>query len=79
MSAIRESECDCAILFNGSLDGVKRLAARQAIASGLHILDPRTNLYNVNLVQQSLIGFKIVLLEWGAARAGAGGRRWQSS
>jgi putative molybdopterin biosynthesis protein len=55
--AIRESECDCAALFDGSLDRVKRLAARQAMASGLHILDPKTNLYNVDLAQQALIGY----------------------
>ncbi len=54
---IRESECDCAALCDGSLDRVKRLAARQAMASGLYILDSKTNLYNVDLAQQALIGY----------------------
>lgn len=62
--AIRESACDCAMLFDSSLDGVKRLAAREALAGGLHIFDPMTQRYNVDLVQQALPGHPMVLLEW---------------
>lgn len=68
--AIRESDCDCAILFDSSLDGVRRLAARQAMASGLHIFDPQTSLYNVDLAQQVLIGIQVVLLEWACREQG---------
>lgn len=62
--AIRESDCDCAMQFDSSLDGVKRLASRQAMMSGVHILDAGSGLYNVDLVRQILTGLQAVLLEW---------------
>ncbi|MDQ3796684.1 MAG: substrate-binding domain-containing protein, partial [Pseudomonadota bacterium] len=68
--AIRESECDCAMLVDGSLDGIKRLTTRQAMASGLHILDAATGGYNIDLVQQVLGGFHVVLLEWAQREQG---------
>jgi putative molybdopterin biosynthesis protein len=68
--AIRESECDCAMLFDGSLDGVRRLASRRVMVSGLHILDAETGLYNVNLARQILIGLQVVLLEWAQREQG---------
>lgn len=68
--AIRESECDCGMLFDGSLDGIKRLTTRQAMASGLHILDAATGGYNIDLVRQVLGGFHVVLLEWAQREQG---------
>jgi putative molybdopterin biosynthesis protein len=68
--AIRESECDCAMLVDGSLDGIKRLTTRQAMASGLHILDAATGGYNIDLVRQVLGGFHVVLLEWAQREQG---------
>jgi putative molybdopterin biosynthesis protein len=62
--ALRESGCECAMLFDGSLDGIKRLASRQAMVCGTHILDPNTGLYNVDLARQILLGSGAVLLEW---------------
>ncbi len=68
--AIRESGCDCAMLFDGSLDGIKRLAARQVMLSGLHILDTATGLYNIDLARQILTGLQVVLLEWAQREQG---------
>ncbi|MGH8503856.1 MAG: substrate-binding domain-containing protein [Gammaproteobacteria bacterium] len=68
--ALREAECDCATQFDGSLDGVRRLAARQAMVCGLHVLDPAAGQYNVDLAQQLLAGFRVVLLEWARREQG---------
>jgi putative molybdopterin biosynthesis protein len=68
--AIRESDCDCAMQFDSSLDGVKRLASHQAMVSGLHVLDAPTGRYNIDLARQILAGFRVVLLEWAQREQG---------
>lgn len=62
--ATRESDCELALLVEGSLDGITRLAERQALACGLHVLDPASRRYNVDLVEQTLAGYQVVALEW---------------
>jgi hypothetical protein len=54
--AVREAGSELAILFDGSLAGLERLAQRRAVASGLHVIDPDTRSYNVPQV-----------LAWGSA------------
>jgi excisionase family DNA binding protein len=68
--AVRESGCECAMLFDGSLDGIRRLASRQAMVCGTHILDTDTGLYNVDLARQILVGSQSVLLEWAKREQG---------
>lgn len=62
--AVREASGDLALLFDGSLSGLTRMAARQALACGLHVLDPATGRYNVDPIQQTLSGLAVVVLEW---------------
>lgn len=68
--AVRESGCELALLGGGSLDGLTRMASRQALACGLHVLDPDKGRYNVDLVARTLEGFPVVLVEWAWRRQG---------
>src|SRR5579864_8551154 len=62
--ALRESKCDLAHLAGGSEDGLRRLAAGQAVLAGLHIVDPASGEYNVPALR-SLGGVAdFVLIEW---------------
>jgi putative molybdopterin biosynthesis protein len=62
--AVRESECDLAIMFNGSLDGLNRLAQGKARCCGLHVFDPDSGDYNRAAVARTLVGLEVVLIEW---------------
>jgi putative molybdopterin biosynthesis protein len=62
--AVRESECDLAIMFNGSLDGLTRFAQGKARCCGLHVLDPDSGDYNRAVVARTLVGVDLVLVEW---------------
>lgn len=62
--AVRESNCGLAMLTGGSLDGLKRLAAGEALAAGCHLLDPATGEYNVPAVTAALGGRDVVLVCW---------------
>ncbi len=68
--ACRESECGLALLFGGSLDGLTRIAGRQALACGLHVLDPEQERYNVDLIGRTLASFEVVGLEWACREQG---------
>jgi putative molybdopterin biosynthesis protein len=61
---VRESECDLAIMFNGSLDGLNRLAQGKARCCGLHVFDPDSGDYNRAAVARTLVGLEVVLIEW---------------
>src|SRR5207237_1224726 len=62
--ALRESRCGLALLPGGSLDGVRRLAAGEALMAGLHVVDPDTGAYNVAVVRDVLRGDQVVMLNW---------------
>src|SRR5919109_2083927 len=62
--AVRESECDLAIMFNGSLDGLNRFAQGKARCCGLHVFDPDSADYNRAAVVRTLAGLEVVLIEW---------------
>jgi putative molybdopterin biosynthesis protein len=62
--AVRESECDLALMFNGSLDGLNRFAQRKAYCCGLHVFDPDSGEYNRTVVGRTLVGLEVVLIEW---------------
>ena len=62
--AVRESECDLAIMFNGSLDGLNRFAQGKAHCCGLHVMDPDSGEYNRAVVARTLVGLAVVLIEW---------------
>ena len=62
--SLRESGSGLASLFDGSLDGLGRLAEGQALAAGLHIYEPEAEDWNRGHIAQSLAGLPVVLVEW---------------
>ena len=68
--AIRESGSGLATFFDGSLDGLDRLAAGQAAAAGIHIFEPDHNGWNRNHVASRFAGQPFVLMEWAKRQRG---------
>ncbi len=71
--ALRESGSGLASLFDGSLDGLARLAEGQALAAGLHLYEPEAaegGDWNRGHIAQSLAGLPVVLVEWAWRRQG---------
>ncbi|RMD60935.1 MAG: helix-turn-helix domain-containing protein [Alphaproteobacteria bacterium] len=73
--AAKESGCGLALLPGGSLDGIRRFAAGEAVIAGLHLLDPESGTYNVpalgaGLAHRAAAGRGVVLLEWARRRQG---------
>ena len=62
--ALRESRSGLASFFDGSLDGLARLKAGQAVAAGIHLYEAGTESWNLGHVEDALAGQPIVLLEW---------------
>lgn len=61
---VRESDCGLAVLFNGSLDGLERFAAGDALACGLHVLDAGSGGYNTHLFERRFATEPVVAIEW---------------
>jgi len=61
--AIRESGCGLASYFDGSLDGLSRVAEGKAVAAGMHVFEPQQDDFNRARVAQRLAGQAVVLLE----------------
>jgi excisionase family DNA binding protein len=61
---VRESGCELATLFNGSLDGLQRFANAAVLCCGLHVFDADTADYNWPIARHTLAGLDIVLIEW---------------
>jgi excisionase family DNA binding protein len=62
--SLNESGCGLALMPGGSMDGLERLAAGEAVVSGLHVLDPETGAYNQAAVEGMCQGLDVVLIEW---------------
>jgi excisionase family DNA binding protein len=62
--AVRESGSGLALLPGGSLDGLRRLAAGQALVCGLHVQDPDGGEYNVAALKKMLPGLDVVAIRW---------------
>jgi excisionase family DNA binding protein len=62
--ALRESGSGLASFFDGSLDGLDRLAAGEAIACGMHVFEPATGGWNTGHAQARLGTAPVVLIEW---------------
>ena len=62
--SLRESGCQLAMMPGGSLDGLGRLAAGEAVVSGLHVYDAKTDSYNQAAVTAACAGLDVVLIEW---------------
>jgi putative molybdopterin biosynthesis protein len=66
--ALRESGAGLASFFDGSLDGVERIARGDAIAAGLHLVEGEG--WNVGQIERRLPGAPVVLLEWARREQG---------
>ena len=62
--ALRESGSELAAFFDGSLDGLARLAAGKAIAAGLHVYEPDAEDWNRGHLERAMPGMPVVLVEW---------------
>jgi len=68
--ALRESGSEIATFFDGSLDGLRRLAAGRVIGAGVHLFEPDLGDWNVGHVERMLPGQPVVLMEWARRRQG---------
>lgn len=68
--ALRESGSGLAALFDGSLDGAERLAAREAVAACLHIYEPETEDWNVGFAREGFASEPVVLLAFAVRSRG---------
>ncbi|MEJ8474792.1 helix-turn-helix transcriptional regulator [Roseibium algae] len=68
--ALRESGCGLASLFDGSLDGIERFAAKEGIAAGMHVPDSEGDDWNVEQVAAQFTFKPVVLIEWAKRRRG---------
>jgi excisionase family DNA binding protein len=68
--SVRESGCELAILVGGSTAGMHRLMAGQAVACGLHLIDPASGEYDAAVLTASLPGLDFVVIEWARRRQG---------
>jgi excisionase family DNA binding protein len=62
--ALRESGSGLALLAGGSLDGLRRLARREVMVAGLHILEEEGGGYNVAALRAQGELSDVVLIEW---------------
>jgi len=62
--SLNESGCGLALMPGGSLDGLERLAAGEAVICGLHVFDPESGGYNRAAVERTCKGLDVVLIEW---------------
>ncbi len=67
--ALREARTGLATFFDGSLDGLTRMAAGEAVACGMHICEADDS-WNVGHVRGSDAGRSCVLVEWAKRRQG---------
>ncbi|TAL87896.1 MAG: helix-turn-helix domain-containing protein [Rhodanobacter sp.] len=62
--AVRESGSELATLFDGSLDGVRRILDHQVRACGVHVINADNGSYNVHLIDQNPGRSEMVVLQW---------------
>ena len=68
--ALRESGAGLAVLADGSLDGLTRLAAGSAVAAGIHLPETQGEGFNAGWVRRHLAGQPVVAIEWARRRQG---------
>jgi putative molybdopterin biosynthesis protein len=62
--ALRQSGSELAAFFDGSLDGLARLASGKAIGAGLHVYEPEAEDWNRGHLERAMAGMPVVLIEW---------------
>src|SRR5690625_5027295 len=68
--AIRESGSGLATFFDGSLDGLDRVAGRKAVAAGMHVFEAEDEGWNIRHVQARAGSAPTVLVEWAMRQRG---------
>jgi putative molybdopterin biosynthesis protein len=68
--ALRESRCGLATFFDGSTDGLRRLATRSGVGAGLHLFDAQAGDWNTAAILQDCARMPVVLVEWAKRRRG---------
>ncbi|MEO1274234.1 MAG: helix-turn-helix transcriptional regulator, partial [Pseudomonadota bacterium] len=68
--ALRESRAGIATYFDGSGDGVRRLAEGEGIAAGLHLFDAETGGWNSEGLLGTAATRPVVLIEWARRQRG---------
>lgn len=68
--AIRESGSGLATFFDGSLDGLSRVARRRAIAAGMHVFEPEDEDWNRRHAMTEADSSPLVLVEWATRQQG---------
>ena len=68
--AVRESRCGLALLTQGSLDGVDRLARGAACAALIHVPSADLSDFNRDIAQEKLKGRGVALVEWARREQG---------
>jgi len=68
--AIRESRCGLASYFDSSLDGLKRFASAEGLASGLHVYDSESNCWNRAVIEERFAQQPVVLVAWAKRQRG---------
>lgn len=68
--AVKECGCGLALLPGGSLDGLRRFGANEAVAAGLHLIDGESGEYNEPAVRSAFAQAPVVLIEWAWRRQG---------
>ena len=68
--ALREAQTGLATLFDGSLNGLERLAKTQAVAAGSHLPEEGADAWNVGHVERALAGMPVVVIEWARRERG---------
>ncbi len=62
--SLRDSACGLALMAGGSLDGLRRMLAGEALLCGVHLLDGASGQYNVPALEAAHEGRGLVLIEW---------------
>ncbi len=68
--AIRESGSGLATFFDGSLDGLARVASRQAIAGGMHVFEAERDDWNIGHAAAGSGNAHVALVEWAMRQQG---------
>jgi putative molybdopterin biosynthesis protein len=68
--AVRESRCGLALLTQGSLDGVDRLASGAACAALMHVPSQDLSDFNRHVAEERLRGRGVALVEWARREQG---------
>jgi molybdate-binding protein len=68
--ALTQSLSGLAVYFDGSSDGLRRLAAREGCAAGIHLYDARSGDWNTPGTLGACAALPIAVLEWARRRRG---------